>query len=297
MKSHNLVVLLSLFIVLHYGCNQAPEEFSYEDPEQNQPDTDPQPNRNPVPDKLVGAEKPQYGKSFSHPTLPLEMIWVDPGHYWMGSKRDDAPESEKPNALVSISKGFWLAKYETTQELYQAITQENPSEFKFARQPVEYVAYYEAEDFCEKLTAVEKQSGRLPDNYSYHLPTESQWEFVAKGGSQASKVEFPPFEYYAWHKDNCKSPNIVGMKEPHPLGFYDILGNVSELCYGRYATLPSLPKKDWIGPQDGQFCVARGGNWFVEPSLCTTTARLDTLPTFQMAHIGFRIALSDILNR
>ena len=297
MKTNVLRGILTLLIVVNYGCNQAPEQVPDEVPVTDQPKEDPQPMRNPVPEKLVESEKPQTGKSFSHPTLPLEMIWVDPGHYWMGSRADNAPDNEKPNALVSISTGFWLATYETTQELYQAVTNENPSEFKFPRQPVEYVAYYEAEIFCEKLTAFEKQQGRLPDNYSYHLPTESQWEFVAKGGSEASKEEFPPFEYYVWHKGNCKSPNIVGLKEPHPLGFYDILGNVSELCYGRYATLPSLPKKDWIGPQDGRFCVARGGNWFVDPSQCTPTVRLDTLPTFQMAHIGFRVALSDILNR
>lgn len=297
MNPNILRTFLTLLIVVLSGCNQAPEEIPYIPPEDNSAQDEPQAIRNPIPEKLESSQKPEFGDSFTHPTLPLEMIWVKPGHYFMGSNQDNAPLSEKPNALVSISTGFWLAKYETTQELYQAVTNENPSEFNFARQPVENVAYYEAERFCERLTAHEQKEGRLPENYQYHLPTESQWEFVAKGGSNASKEEFPPFEYYAWHNENCKSPNIIGMKEPHPLGFHDMLGNVSELCYGRLATLPALPKKDWIGPQDGSFCVARGGNWFVAPSECTPTVRLETLPAFQMAHIGFRVALSNILDR
>ena len=290
---------LTLLCLLWQGCEQQqPDNSSYTDHQENNSKPEEEPHVPPPPSaKLEDSQKPQFGKSFTHPSLSLEMIWVDPGHYWMGSKAENAPKNEKPNALVSISKGFWLAKFETTQELYKSVTNENPSDFQEPKQPVENVAYYEAEGFCERLTAYEQKLGRLPDNFEYHLPTESQWEFVAKGGANGTKLEFPPFEYYVAHKENSRGPSIVGLKEPHPLGFYDMQGNISELCYGRAATLPAIPKKDWIGPQDGDFCIARGGSWFVPPAECTKTARMETLPAFKMANVGFRIALSDILNR
>lgn len=236
------------------------------------------------------------GQDFRHPTLHFEMVWMPPGNFLIGSNDKNAPANEKSGSLVSITKGFWLARKETSQELYEAVMQENPSDFKGAQRPVENLAYFEASDFCEKLTRFEQSQGRLPSTFRYHLPTEAQWEFAAKGGAEAQKLEFPTIDKTAWHKGNSTAgPAQPGKKTPHPLGFYDIFGNVAELCFGRAAPLPSTSQKDWIGPQDGDFCVARGGSWFSPPVECNATKRMEVLPTSRMSTVGFRLALGSAL--
>lgn len=268
------------------------EEIEGESPTEIAPDQE-----EPTPSaKHTFTDTIQEGKDFRHPALHFEMLWVPPGNFLIGSKQKDAPENEKSGALVRITRGFWLASKETTQELYEAVMQENPSDFKDAHKPVEGVAYYEALDFCNKLTRFEQAHGRLEPTLRYHLPTEAQWEFAAKGGAHAQKLDFPAVDQGTWHKGNSPGgPNRPAMKAPHPLGFYDIFGNVAEFCYGRAAPLPTTSETDWIGPQDGNFCVARGGSWYSPPGECSATNRLEVLPTFSMSMIGFRLALSTAL--
>ena len=289
---------LILVVFAFSGCGNDPSQYSsppYEE-EENSPGSLKASTSTQNHETIEATTTLTAGQNFRHPELPLEMIWVKPGSFRMGSKSEKAPKNEKPNAIVSVTQGYWLARNETTQRLYEAVMQENPSEFLNPEQPVENLAYYEAQGFCEKLTEHEQSNNRLPPGYRYHLPTETQWEFAAKGGAEAHLQKFPPTNEYVWHKGNSPGgPNVIGKKSAHPLGFFDILGNISEFCYGRSAPLPSLPQKDWIGSQEGQFCVARGGNWFVEPTECTNTIRFETLPSFKISSVGFRLALSNIL--
>ena len=303
--SHFNVFLKSLFstsLVLagfsFSGCGDDPHQYTTPPPdyEENSPGSLQASTPKPTQKAKDATSTLTAGKNFHHPELPLEMIWVKPGSFRMGSKSANAPKNEKPNAIITVTQGYWLAKHETTQRLFEAVMSENPSDFHNAEQPVESLAYYEALDFCEKLTAQERSNNRLQPGFQYHLPTETQWEFAAKGGAEAHLQNFPQIEESVWHKGNSPvGPNIVGRKTAHPLGFLDLLGNISELCYGRAAPLPSLPQKDWIGSQEGRLCVARGGNWFEEPTKCTTTARLTVLPSTRNSAIGFRLALSNIL--
>jgi len=303
--SHFNVFLKSLFstsLVLagfsFSGCGDDPHQYTTPPPdyEENSPGSLQASTPKPTQKAKDATSTLTAGKNFHHPELPLEMIWVKPGSFRMGSKSTKAPKNEKPNAIVTVTQGYWLARHETTQKLFEAVMSENPSEFPNPEQPVENLAYYEALEFCENLTEHEQNHNRLPPGYRYHLPTEAQWEFAAKGGAEAHLQKFPVFNEYVWYKGNSPGgPNLIGKKAAHPMGFFDLLGNISEFCYGRGAPLPSLPQKDWIGPQDGAFCIARGGNWHSEPGECTNTVRFETLPAFRMSTVGFRLALSNIL--
>jgi formylglycine-generating enzyme required for sulfatase activity len=85
---------------------------------------------------------------------------------------------------VTISKGFWLGKYEVTQREYLDVMGSNPAYFKGdLDRPVEQVNWYEAVEYCNRLTARERAAGRLPAGYEYRLPTEAQWEYACRAGT------------------------------------------------------------------------------------------------------------------
>ena len=97
----------------------------------------------------------------------LPMIWCKPGDFVMGD--------ENNSRNVTLTNGFFLGKYEVTQEEYHKVMGGNPSEFKGAQLPVEKVNWIKAMEFCEKLTEMETKSGRLLNGWTYTLPTEAQW--------------------------------------------------------------------------------------------------------------------------
>jgi formylglycine-generating enzyme required for sulfatase activity len=108
------------------------------------------------------------------PGLGLELVWVTPGNFQMGSDAGDP--DDRPVHAVRITRGYWLGKYEVTQAEYEAVMGSNPSHFKGQRNPVETVSWNDAVAFCGKLTERERGAGRLPAGYEYRLPTEAEWE-------------------------------------------------------------------------------------------------------------------------
>ncbi|MBO7108037.1 MAG: SUMF1/EgtB/PvdO family nonheme iron enzyme, partial [Verrucomicrobia bacterium] len=97
-------------------------------------------------------------------TVNLDMIWIEPGKFTMGSPKDElGRDSNETQHEVTLTQGYWLGKYEVTQAQYEAVTGSNPSEFIGGDLPVENVTWYEAKAFCAKLTEIEKAAGRLPE--------------------------------------------------------------------------------------------------------------------------------------
>ena len=106
------------------------------------------------------------------------MVWIQPGTFTMGSpsNEEDRDTNEGPQTKVTISRGFWMSKYEVTQKEYEEVMGTNPSRFQGDSNPVEKVSWNEAVAYCAKLTEQEKTAGRLPGGYEYRLPTEAEWE-------------------------------------------------------------------------------------------------------------------------
>jgi formylglycine-generating enzyme required for sulfatase activity len=114
------------------------------------------------------------------------LVWINPGTFTMGSPSTerDRNADEGPLTLVTISRGFAMSRYETTQDEYLAVMGNNPSDFKGDLQrPVEMVSWEDATNFCTKLTAGELLAGRLPVGYTYRLPTEAEWEYACRAGT------------------------------------------------------------------------------------------------------------------
>ena len=198
------------------------------------------------------------------------------------------------NATVTLS-AFKMGRYEVTQELYQAVTGVNPSYLGSdpavgeiqSKRPVETVTWYDAIEFCNKfsekegLTPVYTITGRTPasgypiiyaevtanwNNNGYRLPTEAQWEYAARAGTETT-YHFGNNESqlinYAWYSANSNyMTHEVGKKLPNAWGLYDMYGNVWEWCWDLYNVgYPLTNQTDYTGPSSGGYRVLRSGSW------------------------------------
>jgi len=228
--------------------------------------------------------------------VTMDLLPVGAGSFDMGS--NDGDSDEKPVHRVTLTKPFWIGKYEVTQKQYEQVMGSNPSSFKGADNPVETVSWNEAMEFCKKLTEKEHASGRLPSDYKYTLPTEAQWEFAARGGKQSKGNKYSGsdnLDSVGWYDDNSGSKtHTVGQKIPNELGLYDMSGNVYEWCSDWYGDYPSGSVSDPVGASSGSFRVYRGGSWISYTWYCRSANRYTYTPTCTDYDLGFRLCLQKI---
>jgi hypothetical protein len=196
----------------------------------------------------------------------------------MGSPAGNQPPSnEGPQHEVTLTKPFYMGKYEVTQKQYEKLMEENPSKFKdgpdASQRPMESVKWEQAVAFCGKLSQITRRSVRLP--------TEAEWEYACRAGT-TTRFSFgddsKQFADYAWDKysaNHAAEPKPVGKKLPNPWGLHDMHGNVAEWCQdsytGRYEAGPAVDPR---GPSTGgSGHVIRGGGWLQYWGRCTSTYR------------------------
>ena len=130
---------------------------------------------------------PVAGKAFTAPDLALALEPIKPGSFMMGSPATETGRSEgEPLRNVALTKGFWMGKYEVTQMQFGRAMKRNPSSSKGPNLPVLSAAWRDAMEFCAKLNDVERRAGRLPRQYEYRLPTEAEWEYACRAGTQTA---------------------------------------------------------------------------------------------------------------
>ena len=212
--------------------------------------------------------------------VTLEMLWVPPGDFTMGS--NDGDSDEKPPHQVTLTQGFWLGKYEVTQEQWERVMGSNPSNFKGAKNPVECVSWDDAQAFCKK-----------PGN-GLRLPTEAEWEYACRAGSTTAYCfgeSHSGLGDYAWYNDNSGSKtHPVGGKKPNAWGLYDIHGNVWEWCQDWYGDYPRGSVTDPTGRTSGTYRVLRGGSWNCGPAYCRSASRFGRPPGRRVTFVGVRVA-------
>ncbi len=243
------------------------------------------------------------------------MALIPAGPFSLGNTGSYEGEyDEKPPVTIIISKPFYISKYEITQQQYKAVMGNNPSEFKGDDLPVEQVSWYDALNFCNRLS----QSEGLTPCYTingtkvtsdfeangYRLPTEAEWEYAAKAGTKtdfySGKLTYsgnspidPNLDKIAWYSANSSNAtHPVGQKTPNAFGLYDMSGNVWEWCWDRYAEYPSKETKDYQGPEIGTYRVYRGGGWRNLAWYCRSTNRDRNYLDDKNNSLGFRVVLA-----
>jgi serine/threonine protein kinase len=253
-----------------------------------------QPSPKPTSSQAARDSSPTSGVNWQVPALGLELAYVAPGSFQMGS--NDENDKEKPVHTVRISQGYWMGKHEVTQQQYQSIMGSNPSYCKGARNPVENVSWNDSVLFCKKLTDQERGAGRLPGGFEYRLPTEAEWEYAARGGSSGHSTEYAgsnSSDDVAWHGGNSESKtHPVGQKLVNELGLYDMSGNVWEWCHDWYGDYSSGSQTDPAGPGAGSSRVHRSGSWIIKASYSRVVHREYVSPTTGLNDLGFRVALA-----
>ena len=214
--------------------------------------------------------------------IKLEMVYIPGGTFLMGSPDTEAKrfDDEGPQHKVTL-KPFYMSKYSITQEQYQAIMGDNPSHFKGKNRPVEKVSWYDATNFCQKLS--KKIGGK------YSLPSESQWEYACRAGTttpfyfgETITPELVNYNGSDTYGDGPKGEyrketTSVGEFPPNAFGLYDMHGNVWEWCADDF-------HKNYNGaPTDGSVWLKgdkdksrlRGGSWSNSPVYCRSAFRYD----------------------
>ena len=260
---------------------------------------------------------PRFYRAFSQqpPTnvVTTNIVYISPGTFVMGSPTNEPGRvTNETQHTVMLTKGFWIGKYEVTQGEYQTLMATNPSYCNGDRsgppyndkdygtnlsRPVELVSWIDATNYCALLTAQELNAGRIPANYVYRLPTESEWEYSCRAGTTTA--------FYVGSSLRSDQANIgsgapiqrtspEGSYPPNPWGLYDISGNVFEHCQDWYGVYPIGSVTDPQGPDSGTQRVYRGGGWRNAESASRSAYRGHNSPLSKLDYYGFRIVLAPI---
>ncbi|MBL7775861.1 MAG: formylglycine-generating enzyme family protein, partial [Saprospiraceae bacterium] len=187
---------------------------------------------------------------------------------------------------------FYLGEFLVTQELWEAVTGENPSRFQGACRPVERVSWNDIEQVF--LPALREKTGQ-----NFRLPSEAEWEYAARGGPfwQSEVYRYAgsdKIEQVGWYDQNSgRETQEVGRLLPNALGLYDLSGNLWEWCadtwHDNYREAPN-DGSAWMNGGDAERAVLRGGSWNFNDSLCRPGNRLWCDRNNRNYYIGFRCA-------
>lgn len=242
---------------------------------------------------LSNSSTYSFGNTLTIPVkdgINIEMVKVEAGTFRMGATPEmrNPWDEEKPVHKVTLTKDYYIGKFEVTQALWKVVMGDNPSKFKGDNRPVEMINWDDCQKFISKLSYM---TGR-----NFRLPTEAEWEFAARGGNKSRGYQYSGsdnLEEVAWFgKNSRKKTHPVGTKQANELGIYDMAGNVWELCQDWNGKYPSTPLVDPTGPNSGSYRVCRGGSWYHSYMHCHSSFRINS-GSEKSEKRGLRIVLSE----
>jgi len=216
----------------------------------------------------------------------IEFILIPAGTFVQGSNKTSRSQ---PPHHVTISKPFYLGKYQVTQAQWKMIMGDTPSRFKGDTRPVEQVSWNDCQEFIKNLNSREEVD-------TYRLPTEAEWEYACRGGTTTRFCfgdEETMLSQHAWYgRSSGGETHPVGQKKANAWGLYDMHGNVWEWCQDRYGTYPWKAVADPRGASSGSGRVGRGGSWNGDAKFCASAYRSRFVPGYRYSSLGFRLARS-----
>jgi formylglycine-generating enzyme required for sulfatase activity len=234
--------------------------------------------------------------------ITIQMVLIRPGTFTMGDQPGHevtlttmdgilciVKNADHPAHKVTLTKPFYLGKYEVTQEQWEKVMGSNPATCKGAKNPVNGVNWDDCQDFIKKLN--EKIPGQ-----AFRLPTEAELEYARRAGSTGDYCYGDgdrSLGDYAWYaKNSGRKIHPVGEKKPNAWGLYDMHGNVWEWCADWYAPHTAVDQTDPVG-QPGphiQYRVLGGGSWFNLAPALRSAYRFKDFPAYRHSGFGMRAA-------
>ena len=232
--------------------------------------------------------------------INMEMVYVQGGEFLMGGTSEQGSDAESDEQVIRrVNVGdFYIGRFEVTQSQWESVMGTSVSQQRDKanpqwslrgtgpNNPMYYVSWEEASEFCRILS---RKTGR-----TYRLPTEAEWEYAARGGQKNDGTKYSGsnlIDYAGWYDGNsASSTHPVGTKNPNELGIYDMSGNVWEWCRDWYAGAYDRSQTDNpTGPVSGSGRVLRGGSWYKSASDCRVSDRNWESPDNRYYNVGFRV--------
>ena len=260
--------------------------------------------------------------STNNAELTNDLILINGGTYLMGSPETEMQrETDEVQHEVTVSD-FYIGRYEVTQKEYEEVMGENPSNFEGENLPVENVTWYDAIEYCNKLSEKERLTPVYTidgENVSwdrsangYRLPTEAEWEYAARAGTTTpfnteNSISDEEANYYGHYpygieENYFTQENLetepgqyrqttveVDSFSPNKWGLYNIHGNVAEWCFDYYGAYDLENTDNPSGPTTGTLRINRGGGWNDYAKHLRCAYRASTTPDQKMSNIGFRV--------
>lgn len=231
-----------------------------------------------------------------------EFIPITPGKdkfpqkFTMGSGESDV---QQPAHEVSFGYAFEIARYEVPQNLWEAVMGKNPAKWKGPRNSVEMLSFDDAVAFCEKATKLMREAGLIEKNQVIRLPSEAEWEYVARAGTTTQYSfgdDAKDLDAHGWYTGNAAGNDPpVGVKKPNAWKLYDVHGYLWEWCadpwHPNYQGAPT-DGSVWTKDGDGKRRVIRGGSWKDKAEKLTSTYRAGVPKETQDDAIGLRCVLA-----
>lgn len=224
-------------------------------------------------------------------TLPggatMELVWCPPGSFMMGSPASEAErDDDEVQHSVTLTKGFWLGKYEVTQRQWESVMGTNPSRFQSPDRPVEQVSWEDCQVFIRTIREAS------PD-LNVRLPTEAEWEYACRAGTESAYSGSGVLGDMGWYDDISQGEtHVVGQRQANAWGLHDMHGNVWEWCSDVLDSYPEDSVQDPVGPKSGACRVNRGGSWGTLARSCRSADRNWDLPSDRSSYLGFRLCCS-----
>jgi len=235
-------------------------------------------------------------------SIGMKLNLIPAGTFMMGSPPSETGRRDNETQhRVTLTKPYYLGTTEVTQGQWESVMGTTPWKGQQSGQEginnaATYVSWDDAVEFCQKLSAKEGKT--------YRLPTEAEWEYACRAGTTTMAYSFgdgaAQLSEYGWwggivgngNSQTEQYAHVVGLKRANAFGLYDMHGNVWEWCSDWYGDYPKGSATDPQGATKGADRVLRGGSWSSVAASCRTAIRGTSDPTYRSAGYGFRLALS-----